>query len=149
MRGYGWCLVRATVPVAESFDVEQHREWRAANEALWADFRAWMSNITSPFLIWHLTEFNNNDSGVLTFSVSRNHRHSDVWYMLQWIARNGPGSYGLFYVHDDEDERTDLTEHGSPVEFDNAFRVHRLMNGKIDELDDPFFGEITPNLEPW
>ena len=57
--------------------------------------------------------------------------------MLSWIAEHGPASYGLFYVNDDESD-----------EFCNDFRVHRIMNGCVEELTDPFFGPIVPNLEP-
>ena len=52
----------------------------------------------------------------------------------------GKGSYGIFYVNDDEDTSREY--------FGNVFRVHRLMSGNVEELADPFFGPIIPNLEP-
>ncbi len=33
------------------------------------------------------------------------------------------------------------------ADHSNVFRVRRLIRGQIDELADPFFGQIVPNLE--
>jgi hypothetical protein len=68
--------------------------------------------------------------------------------MLLWIAEHGSGSYGLFYVHDDEDFADLPDARDIPEDYCNAFRVHRIMNGRVEELADPFFGPIVPNLEP-
>ena len=68
--------------------------------------------------------------------------------MLEWIAANGSGSYGLFYVHDDEDILGPKRFGRGTVNYDNVFRVHRVMNGSVEELADPFFGPIIPNLGP-
>lgn len=151
MNGYGWCLLRARTP-SDARTLEPDPDTRddaaaIADRALWADFRAWMETSGDPFIIWNLGEHNNNDTGVLTFSVSRNHRSSAVWAMLGWIASNGPGSYGLFYVHDDEDVITNAN-HGRPIgDHSNRFRVHRLLHGDLTELADPFFGEVWPEIE--
>lgn len=91
---------------------------------------------------WHLSEYLNNDKGVLLFHVSRNHSAPEVWDMLRWIADNGRGSYGLFYLHDDEDNGT--YKRATGVDRSNCFRVYRLVHGELVELDDPFFGQIFP-----
>lgn len=96
-----------------------------------------METLGDDFVQWTLTEQSNNDRGVLVFSVSRNHRTSGVWAMLDWIAVHGPGSYGLFYVHDDELAGVD----------GNRYRVHRLLHGVITDMDDPFFPDVVPALE--
>lgn len=69
--------------------------------------------------------------------------------MLEWIAQNGSGSYGLFYCHDDEDTMNQCRlGRQPPIDYDNVFQVHRLMNGRIIELNDPFFGSIEGNIDP-
>jgi hypothetical protein len=150
MNGYGWCLLRATRP-AEAGHLEPDPDARDkhadhANSLLWAGFRAWMEANGDPFLIWQFSEHNNNDSGVLTFSVSRNHRLSGVWGMLDWIAFHGPGSYGLFFVYDDEDDGTNNNGRAG-IDHSSTFRVHRLLHGTLTEMADPFFGEIWPGLD--
>ena len=103
----------------------------------------------SQLLQWQFFEHLNNDHGLLTFCVSRNHRSSNVWAMLDWIVKNGPGSYGLFYCHDDEDSM-DRFAFGRqpPMDYDNVYQVHRLLNGRITELNDPFFGLIEGSIDP-
>ena len=34
------------------------------------------------------------------------------------------------------------------IDHSNVFRVHRILNGRVEELPDPFFGDIIPNIEP-
>ena len=150
MNGYGWCVLRARQPSdARSLEPDPDRrdeEAERADGVLWADFRTWMETSGDPFIVWTLCERNNNDRGVLTFSVSRNHRSSAVWAMLAWIASHGPGSYGLFYVHDDEDVVRTPGKGRPTGDHSNSFRVHRLVHGVLTEMDDPFFGEIWPTL---
>jgi hypothetical protein len=68
--------------------------------------------------------------------------------MMTWIAENGPGSYGLFYVHDDED-LIEVKYYGrGEQDFSNEFRVHRIANGQVTELADPFLSPIVPTLNP-
>lgn len=151
MNGYGWCLLRARQPAdARSLEPDpdlRNEEADRANGILWADFRSWMEANGDPFIVWSLSERNNNDYGVLTFSVSRNHRSSAVWEMLRWIATRGPGSYGLLFVHDDEDDAMNDSHGRGGADHSNRFRVHRLLHGELMEMRDPFFGEIWPTLE--
>lgn len=140
MNGYGWCVLRAQPPPEQHLgpdpdDLDADRARREADEALWGAFRARMAEVDEPFLRWDLVDQNNNDSGVLTFSVSRNHRASGVWAMLDWIAAHALGAYGLFFVHDDEGPHPDV------------FRVHRVRHGRVDELADPLLGPVWPDLE--
>lgn len=153
MLGFGWCHLRssrAAFAIATLDDVEQiDSAIDAADKHLWVAFRDWMAANCDPFTQWQFSEQLNNDTGLLTFAVSRNHRTSSVWEMLEWIATNGPGSYGLFYCHDDEDSM-DREYQGRmpPMDYVNVFRVHRILNGQIIELDDPFFGPIEGNIDP-
>jgi hypothetical protein len=149
LNGYGWCVLQAMEP--RSVDAIEPDEDRAdaleeaANQRLWADIRAFMAahHPPSPTLRWHLTEQLNNDRGVLLFHVSCNHT-TQAWNMLTWIAENGRGSYGLFYVHDDEDDGA--YRRATDVDNSNTFRVYRLIHGELTELDDPFLGEVFPRL---
>lgn len=66
-----------------------------------------------------------------------------------WIIEHGAGSYGLFYCHDDED----TVDRGAynripPMDYNIVFRVHRILNGTITELADPFFGLIDGGIDP-
>jgi hypothetical protein len=149
--GIGWCVLRssqdayATATWDDIFTIS--KQVNAADEQLWLNFRAWMADNASPWLLWMLHEHHNNHKGVLQCFVSRNHRGSPFWSMLEWIAEHGPGSYGLFYVHDDEDEgKWPMRKTG--IDQSNVFRVHRILNGRVEELPDPFFDDIVPNIEP-
>lgn len=151
--GIGWCVLRSSQAEYEraTFDTVDAIDTRvdAADAHLWREFRAWMTGNETSMLLWTLHEHQNNVSGILKFSVSRNHSSPELWSMIDWIVANGPGSYGLVYVHDDEDygfHRKGKFD-ASGRDFTNVFRVHRIMNGRVDELDDPFFGDIVPNLD--
>lgn len=119
------------------------------DQKLWNEFRTWMEESAECFIQWQLCESLNNEKGLLTWCVSRNHRTSAVWEMLDWIVTHGPGSYGLFYCHDYEDtpDRNFIGRH-PPMDYDSVFRVHRLLNGELTELDDPFFGLVQGNIDP-
>ena len=149
---HGWCVIRtsreaytaATIDNVDAVDDAVD----IADRQLWADFRTWMQVNESPFLKWQLHEQLNNHSGMLTFCGSRNHRAAILWDMLQWITANGVGSFGLVYVHDDEDSATNTSYGRGNADFTNVFRVHRILNGTVDELEDPFFGDIVPTINP-
>ena len=49
-------------------------------------------------------------------------------------------SYGLLYVHDDEDGA-----HG--LDHSNEFRVWRLAGGRLEEVADPFLSPYLPTVE--
>ncbi|WP_020668965.1 Imm7 family immunity protein [Amycolatopsis nigrescens] len=52
------------------------------------------------------------------------------------VARLAPGSYGLLYVHDDED-----AFHG------DDFRVYRMARGQVTEHTDPFLTPVSQATE--
>lgn len=68
-----------------------------------------------------------------------NHRRQSVIDLFQWIAENARCSYGLLYIHDDEDHRG--------VDYSNHFRVWKLVLGQLEELDDPFLSPYIPTVE--
>ena len=148
LSGYGWCRLLTPRPPVLGTDETVLEAADAADERLWAEFRSFMSSQDTRWIKWQLHDYLNNDTGVLTYCLSRNHREPQVFDMLAWIARHGSASHGLLYVHvhDDEDESDRSTRRGEPGDHANAYRVHRLMNGEVTELADPFFGPITPGL---
>jgi hypothetical protein len=153
MLGFGWCHLRSSRESLREASLDDVAAIDAAIDAadaqLWLSFREWMAQNDEPLVQWQFFEHLNNDHGLLTFCVSRNHRSSNVWAMLDWIVKNGPGSYGLFYCHDDEDSM-DRFAYGRqpPMDYDNVYQVHRLLNGRIAELNDPFFGLIEGSIDP-
>ncbi len=78
-----------------------------------------------------------NSQTTLLMSGLSNRRNRFPVDTLRWLARNGAGSYGLLYVHDDEAE----------PEEDNAFRVWRLARGSVDEQPDSFLSPCIPRIE--
>lgn len=77
-------------------------------------------------------------NGLVVLSVHglRNHRYEPVIDLFRWLATELPDSYGLLYIHDDED-----------FNFSNDFRVWRLARGNCDELADPFLSPYLPTVE--
>jgi hypothetical protein len=69
-----------------------------------------------------------------------NHRQQPVMDLFSWLAQNARGSYGLLYIHDDED-----FNRGS--DNTNQFRVWRLALGQLEELDDQFLSPYIPTVE--
>ena len=67
---------------------------------------------------------------------SPNHRDERIFGLFPYIAARAPGSYGLLYVWDDD----------HPV-HENAFRVWRLVRGRVEELSDALLSPCTPVLE--
>jgi Immunity protein 7 len=68
-----------------------------------------------------------------------NHRGSHGSTLIDLFAKVGelaPGSYGLLYVHDDEDPKHQLD-----------FRVFRLVRGSITEHIDHLLSPVVPVVE--
>jgi hypothetical protein len=145
---YGWAVVRSSqeryceAGASERID-EIDDEVDRADEVLFDALEAFLARFSPPDLDWHFRRTMNNARGTLLFSSSRNHRgEPSAIDVLQWLAREGPGSYGLVYLHDDEDDKRTRVDHR------NEFRVWRLLRGGIDELSDPFLSPIVPNINP-
>ena len=77
----------------------------------------------------------NYSSGLLTLVTSRHHRCHDFAELVAWIAEKGPGSYGIIYVHDDEDEQ-----------MSNTFQVWRILNGRVEVLPDCWLSPIMQTI---
>jgi hypothetical protein len=98
---------------------------------------------------WYFHEQYNNVEGVLLFFDSRNHR-SSVFLdeILPWVAKHGPGSFGVCFARDDEDHGDNRSTGRIGADHTNVFRVFRLANGELTEHDDPFLSPIFPRIVP-
>lgn len=56
--------------------------------------------------------------------------------IFRWVSENLPGSYGLLYVHDDED-----------AEDNNRFVVWKLVRGILTRESDTFLSPFIPVVE--
>ena len=150
--GYGWCVLRSSREPYRTADIDSVDSIddvvNEADQQLWVAFRQWMAAHDKCDIEWNLHEHLNNHRGILMFCVSRNHRSSFLWDMIQWIVVHGTGSYGLIYVHDDEDQIGNRRYGRGTEDFSNAFRVHRIANGCVTEMSDPFLSPIVPTINP-
>lgn len=137
----------AHMPLSEVDDLDAIFE--KADERLWNELELWLQSCSEPWLKWQFHRHNNNHNGVLQFSTSRNHRSSQAWELLQWLAKTSQGTYGLLYIHDDEDIGG-LTHYGrGNTSYENVFRVWSLKHGKVSEHADPFLSPIVQEGEDY
>ncbi|WP_299261182.1 Imm7 family immunity protein [uncultured Aquimarina sp.] len=74
----------------------------------------------------------------LSIMANHNHRTEHVIEFFKWISEISKGSYGILYVHDDED-----IEKGN----ENKFKVWSLKKGKVVEMNDVFLSPMNPEIE--
>ncbi|EKR71261.1 Imm7 family immunity protein [Leptospira noguchii] len=73
----------------------------------------------------------------LTMSGLFNHRSAFVIDILKRIAVIMPGSYGLLYIHNEEDDKGE-------IDYSNEFVVWKLARGNLTLEKDPF---LSPCIE--
>jgi hypothetical protein len=76
-----------------------------------------------------------NNQHVLVLHGLRNHPQTALLELFNWIGVNYPMSYGLLYIHNEED-----------VERSNEFVVYRLAHGKVTEFQDSFLSPYIPTI---
>ncbi len=109
LEAYGWAIARSSREAYDdvSPDDVDAIDARAteADQALFADLQVFLQQFGPPDLDWHFRSHMNNASGILTLASSRNHRGlvPTIVEVLRWLAQRGPCSYGIVYLHDDED----------------------------------------------
>jgi len=161
LNAIGWVVVRSSREAYKQFstaeatvgpEIDDLDDMIARADAqLFDRLEKFLADFKPPDLDWHFHRYMNHLSGMLAFSSSRNHRgiRPSAVEILRWLAENSPGSYGLVYLHDDEDEGDGSHARGRDgTDHSNEFRVWRLLNGRVDELDDPFLSPIVPNINP-
>ncbi len=146
----GWFVVRAARPGyrdASFEDLDSLDEcYDAQDEQLWDALEAWLNARADGLLQWNFQRRFNNHRGLLQLIVSRNHRASTVWDLLEWLSRS-EGTYGLLHVHDDEDVRGADIEGFGAIANANAFKVWCLKRGVLTEHVEPLLSPIVPLLQ--
>lgn len=78
-------------------------------------------------------------NGQWFFTAHGNHNHASAFQpvreLLDKLVSRAPGSYGLFYVNNDEDDLPEMRE---------RFRVLVIRRGTMSEGADPFLSPFTP-----
>ena len=80
-----------------------------------------------------------NGDLILTFALSINRMRQETYEafdLYNYIAEIAKGSYGLIYLHDDENP-----------EKDNQFQVYILVRGQIRLSEDLFLSPLIPTVE--
>ena len=135
---FGWATIQSSESGYQKIDPHSSDTEKLdeilddANKILYADLLDWLS--TQHSIKWQFTEQLNNHRGTLQFHVSSNHRSSIVWSLIDFIRTQSSGSYGVIYIHDDED-MGERTSH----DFSNSFRVWRILDGHLTEHEDQLF----------
>lgn len=81
----------------------------------------------------------NNGAYYIEFSLYTNHLSGDVTELLAFyenVGRMAQGSYGLLYMHNDEDDG-----------LCNDFVVRRLARGQVTIFQDKFLSPLIPTVE--
>ncbi len=141
---HGW----ATIKVDDRDDPDPEVMTRREDAAMVRLGNA-MREADDEFSVFDLRRTSNGLSVLLAQGL-RNHRYQPVIDLFRWVATELPFSYGLLYVHDDEDGLWEITDeqiarHGN--NYDNEFRVWRLARGEFEELADPFLSPYIPTVE--
>lgn len=73
---------------------------------------------------------------VLWLAGHPNHKTDIPLRLFEYVASQAPGSYGLLYIRDDDDQACP-----------NAFQVWRLARGRLESAADPFLSPCVPIIE--
>ena len=111
---------------------------RSEDRILFSNLRAWFDACEPNSLEWNFFEDKNYDSGLLQFCDTKNHRTSLIWDLMSFIASESRGSYGLVYVHDNED-----TGKRTSTDYSQSYRAWRILDGHVSEHDDPHFSPFS------
>ncbi|ASV05341.1 Imm7 family immunity protein [Leptospira interrogans] len=69
-----------------------------------------------------------------------NHRSALIIDIFKKISDIMPGSYGLLYIHDDEDDKDE-------IDHSNEFVVWKLARGHLNQEKDPFLSPCISSIE--
>lgn len=94
-------------------------------------------------LRWWTAGIYNNERGYFHVFSSKNHRTSSIWDLMSFVAESSIGSYGLVYVHDDEDVIGNKLYGRGCHDFSEEFRVWRVFEGEVSEHADEFFSPFS------
>jgi hypothetical protein len=150
---FGWAVVQVSrsafpvPPTNENMELwgELAVECEGADKALWNDLRKWISDNAESGFTWQLHEESIGfHTGMFQFmSGPSRASKSGAFGLLEWIAVNGSGSYGLMHVLDADDVKpTD-----SPgAERAQGFRVWRIFEGEVQEIEETAFNPLESKM---
>lgn len=129
---HGWATIRTDVVDAFGDEDEQ------VLEDIWHALAAQAERIRHSNGMAYLDCRN----GLYSLSVAghNNHRDETVLEVFHWIATHARTSYGMLFIHDDEDVKRG-------ADYSNEFRVWRLALSAFHEHDDPFLSPYVPTVE--
>jgi hypothetical protein len=150
---FGWAVVqvsRLAFPVPPEVENDELWEQLAAqckidDKALWSDLRQWLAANTESGFTWQLVEESTGcHSGMFQFmSGPSRASKSGVHDLMEWIAVNGPGSYGLVHVLDGDDVKPNDS---SETERAHGFRVWRMLDGSVQEIEETAFNPLESKM---
>lgn len=129
---HGWIKIRASAAYPEdgAFDEELSNEAEAQIRSLVDDL--------SGYALMQLEQLNVEQ--FIHFAGVPNHRGTHgrlIIDLFTQVGRIAPGSYGLLYVHDDEDQDG----------WNNEHQVFRMVRGQVTRHKDPFLSPVVGLLE--
>ena len=128
----GWFVIR------ESFNERDESEEKL--ESIWKILKVLVSNINYNRKTEICQMKITNGDYKLMIAGMDNHKSSswvELLQLLDWIATESKGSYGLLHFYDDEDKNG----------LDNHFQVIVLKKGKISFELDTFLSPYNPEVE--
>ena len=155
---FGWTIIQTSVFPYKNVRPDEFDELekidhqiQEADKVLHAECRAWLEENAGNWLIWQFIEHLNNHSGLLQFSVSRNHRTSMIWPLMDFIAAQSQGSYGAVYVYDDEDGPEGAGMYKvhpdrPPVDHDVPFVYGVFWTARSQSMKTPCFPRSHPHM---
>ncbi|GBG10436.1 MULTISPECIES: Imm7 family immunity protein [Paenibacillus] len=120
---HGWVVLR----------YHTHDTNETFQDKSYSDFINYLKDVDTEGLS-NITRRNGLDSWTIT--GLHNHRSNYVLDIFRWVSENIPGSYGLLYVHDDED-----------AEDNNRFVVWKLARGILTHESDNLLSPYIPVVE--
>ena len=122
---HGWIALRSTAEAVEDEPPLRLAEIQDLLDGLAGHGLTDLRQINGEYYV-HLGGFPNH----------RGVQGAEVIDLFTRVGHLAPGSYGLLYVHDDEDPGDELN-----------FRVHRLVRGTVTEHADQLLSPVIPTLE--
>lgn len=122
---HGWLTIRDTYKVTDIDNTEK------IIKILNQEFKA--LNYFNPKIEWM------NGECYLQISLYSNHWSEDCEEILKLyriIGDKAEGSYGLLYVHNDEN-----------IEYSNEFITYRLVRGRVELFNDTLLSPYIPTIE--
>lgn len=123
---HGWVTIRECVREAEDSDEVRNVALQKLKEVMATKADGWS--------FVDLKQYNGADYFLL--HGFRNHRQRWVLELFEMAGHLAPGSYGVLYINDDEDE-----------EYSNEMQTFIMRRGKVIRHRDEFFSPCIPTLE--